>query len=110
MRQRGRLFLTTRFSDRLGGGVMAKSGWRGTPPTLLKELSDRDAFQELNEVVLKACAEDAPQRYKQKGIWFDGGVHTGFAATYGFSRQRQLSPLTAASCDSPARIAYGPRH
>jgi WD40 repeat protein len=34
------------------------------PPTLLKELPDREAFQELNEVILKACAHDATERYQ----------------------------------------------
>ncbi|MBI2926923.1 MAG: protein kinase [Verrucomicrobia bacterium] len=34
------------------------------PPTLLKELPDREAFQELNEVILKACAHDASERYQ----------------------------------------------
>ncbi|MBI2927555.1 MAG: protein kinase [Verrucomicrobia bacterium] len=34
------------------------------PPTLLRELPDREAFQELNEVILKACAHDSTERYQ----------------------------------------------
>ena len=33
------------------------------PPTLLRELPDVGAFQELNEVILRACAPDARERY-----------------------------------------------